>query len=102
MDVDAREVVAAVTSSKTDSEIDAIDLLKKDHDDVDALFNDYRKLTEGKGDASDRSLVSTRMCGLPRVHAMLEEEIFYPTAPKAGVEADLFDEAEIKRARPRS
>ena len=30
------------------------------------------------------------------VHAMIEEEIFYPSARKAKVDADLLDEAEIE------
>ncbi len=42
------KVVEAVTPSKTDGEIDAIDLLKKDHDDVDALFKDYQMLAGGR------------------------------------------------------
>ena len=70
------KVVAAVTPSKTDGEIDAIDVLKKDHDDVDALFKDYQTLAEGDGDAGDRRQLSTQICGMLAVHAMIEEEIF--------------------------
>ena len=77
-------------------EANAIDLLKKDHDDVDALFKDYEMLAEGDGDAGDRRALSTRICGMLAVHAMIEEEIFYPAARKADVDADLLDEAEIE------
>jgi hemerythrin superfamily protein len=89
-------VAAAVTPSKTDGEIDAIDLLKRDHDDVDALFKDYQTLAEGDGDAGDRRALSTQICGLLSVHAMIEEEIFYPAARNAEVDADLLDEAQIE------
>jgi hemerythrin superfamily protein len=90
------KVVAAVTPSKTEGEIDAIDLLKTDHDDVDALFKDYQMLAEGDGDAVDRRALSTQICGMLAVHAMIEEEIFYPAARKADVDADLLDEAQIE------
>ena len=89
-------VIAAVTPSTTESEVNAIDLLKKDHDDVDALFKDYETLAEGDGDAGDRRALSTRICGMLAVHAMIEEEIFYPAARQADVDADLLDEAEIE------
>jgi hemerythrin superfamily protein len=93
------KLVAAVTpSSTTEGEVNAIDLLKKDHDDVDALFKEYDMLAEGDGDgdASDKRALSTRICGMLAVHAMIEEEIFYPAARKADVDADLLDEAEIE------
>ncbi len=94
------KVIAAVTPSTGDAEVHAIDLLKKDHDEVDALFKDYEKLADGDGDAGDRRALSTRICGLLAVHAMIEEEIFYPAARKADVDADLLDEAEIEHGSP--
>jgi len=89
------KVVAAVTPS-TEAEANAIDLLKKDHDEVDALFKDYEMLADGDGDAGDKRALSTQICGVLAVHAMIEEEIFYPVARKADVDADLLDEAEIE------
>jgi hypothetical protein len=35
-------------------------------------------LAEGNGDAGDRRELSKRICGMLAVHAMIEEEIFYP------------------------
>ena len=90
------KVVAAVTPSKPDGRLDALDLLKKDHDEVDALFKDYEAFADGDGDADDRRALSTQICGLLAVHALIEEEIFYPAARKAKVDADLLDEAEIE------
>jgi hemerythrin superfamily protein len=89
------KVVAAVTPSTTE-EVDPIDLLKKDHDDVEALFKDYQLLADGDGDGNDRRALSTQICGMLAVHAMIEEEIFYPAARKTDVDADLLDEAEIE------
>ena len=89
------KVVAAVTPSSGD-QVNAIELLKQDHDDVDALFKEYEMLADGKGDAGDKRALSTRICGMLAVHAIIEEEIFYPAARKADVDADLLDEAEIE------
>ena len=90
------KVIAAVTPSGEDAEVNAIDLLKKDHDDVDALFKEYETLTEASGNARDRRALSTRICGMLAVHMMIEEEIFYPAARRAGVESNLLDEADIE------
>ena len=90
------KVIAVVTPSTSQDDIDAIDLLKKDHDEVDALFKDYDMLAEGDGDSTDRRALSTQICGLVAVHAMIEEEVFYPAAREAGVDADLLDEADIE------
>ena len=90
------KVVAAVIPSPTEDGVNAIDLLEKDHDDVEALLKDYDMLAEGDGDVGDRRALSTRICGLLAVHAMIEEEIFYPAAREAKVDPDLLDEAEIE------
>jgi len=90
------KVVAAVTPSTSNDEANAIDLLKKDHDDVDALFKDYELLADGASHNGDRRALSTRICGMLAVHAMIEEEIFYPAAREANVDADLLDEAEVE------
>jgi hypothetical protein len=90
------KVVSAITPASSSDEVGAIDLLKKDHDDVDGLFKEYQLLAEGDGDSGDRRALSTRICGMLAVHAMIEEEIFYPAARAAHVDADLLDEAEIE------
>ena len=90
------KVITAVTPSTSEGEINAIDLLKKDHDEVEALFKDYQMLAEGDGDSGDKRALSTQICGMVAVHAMIEEEIFYPAARKAGVDVDLLDEADIE------
>ena len=90
------KVAAALAPSTIEGEVNAIDLLKQDHDDVDALFKDYQMLVDGEGDAGDRRTLSTRICGMLAVHAMIEEEIFYPAARAAKVDADLLDEAQIE------
>ena len=91
------KVISAITPSASEGEVvDAIDLLKKDHDEMEGLFKDYEMLAEGDGDSGDRRALSTKICGMVAVHAMIEEEIFYPAARKAGVDGDLLDEADIE------
>jgi len=90
------QIIARIAPDKDDDALDAIELLKRDHDDVDKLFADYDELVEKGSSPEDRRLMSTRICGMLAVHAMIEEEIFYPSARKAKVDADLLDEAEIE------
>lgn len=90
------KVVAVVTPSSSDEGTNAIDLLKKDHDEVEALFKEYQRLAEDNGGARERRELSTRICGLAAVHAMIEEEIFYPAARKAGVDHAMLNEAAIE------
>ena len=90
------QVIARVMPAKEEEKLDAIELLEKDHDDVDRLFKDYEELVEGNCSPEDRRLMSTRICGMLAVHAMIEEEIFYPAARAAKVDSDLLDEAEIE------
>ncbi|MEP7098479.1 MAG: hemerythrin domain-containing protein [Dokdonella sp.] len=91
------KVVAVVTPSRGEPEADAIGLLKQDHDEVNTLFTEYEALADGGGgDPGDKRVLSTQICGLLVVHAMIEEEIFYPAARSAGVDAALLNEAAVE------
>lgn len=78
---------------------DAIVMLREDHKRVDALFKQYEK---EKDDLSPdaKSALAQEICAELTVHAMLEEEIFYPAARAALAEAgdELLDEAEVEHA----
>lgn len=54
----------------------ATDLLKKDHDKVKKLFSEFEKLADK--DHRKRSSLADEICEELRVHATIEEEIFYP------------------------
>ena len=77
---------------------DAIQLLTSDHAEVAALFKKYDKLTDANAQASDRQAHAEQICTLLTVHATIEEEIFYPTARAAGIDASLMDEADVEHA----
>jgi hemerythrin superfamily protein len=97
------------TSSKTRSasktqpkQQDAIKLLMADHDEVEALFKQFQKM---KNDGAQKGEIVQQICKALKVHAEIEEEIFYPAARDALAEKngeDLIDEAEVEHASIKS
>lgn len=73
------------------SKMDAIALLKADHRKVEDLFDKFEK---AKDDEKKKAL-ATEICTELTVHAMIEEEIFYPACREA-VEEDLRTEAYVE------
>ena len=86
------------TAPRTMKTADAVDLLTDDHLQVSALFRQYEKLAKKKASADERRSLAATICGMLKVHTTLEEEIFYPAARKARIEASLLDEADIEHA----
>ena len=71
--------------------MDAITLLKKDHDDVNAMFEEFESADE------DRKFeLAAEICQALTVHATIEEEIFYPQVREAIDAEDLMLEAEVE------
>lgn len=69
----------------------AIALLKKDHREVEQMFDEYEQLEGG-----DERLALFRKIALAlKVHTQIEEEIFYPEE-RGEVEDDLLDEAYVE------
>jgi hypothetical protein len=85
-------------ASSSDATPDATRLLADDHREVHALFEKYRKLAEGGASGEERRPLAEEICTLLTVHAALEEEIFYPAARAAAVDAGMLDEAEVEHA----
>jgi hemerythrin superfamily protein len=71
---------------------DAIALLKADHDEVEAWFDDFEKT---KSDAKKQKL-ATQICTALQVHTQIEEEIFYPACREVGLDDDMMDEADVE------
>ena len=70
---------------------DAVALLKQDHRDVEILFSKYEK---ARGDNRKEALAE-EICRDLTIHAMIEEEIFYP-ACEGKVDEDLLQEAYVE------
>ena len=79
----------------------AIAMLTNDHREVEELFKQYEALGD-KANAktnNKKKELADQICGALTVHAMIEEEIFYPAMREAAKEAgDLLDEAVVEHA----
>jgi hypothetical protein len=71
---------------------DPIALLTEDHRKVEQIFKQF----ESAADAAQKEQFAQQACRELIVHAMLEEELFYPACRAAGVESDMLDEAQVE------
>jgi hemerythrin superfamily protein len=71
------------------SEKHAMTILRKDHDGVKAIFDEFKK---AESPAKRKALIRQAVSAL-KIHAAVEEEIFYP-AIRSHVGADLMNEAD--------
>ncbi|MGZ8533454.1 MAG: hemerythrin domain-containing protein [Candidatus Binatia bacterium] len=76
----------------------ATQMLRQDHKKVNALFD---KFEQGKAGDAKRRLAKQAMNEL-KVHAQVEEEIFYPAVKKAIEASELVDEAEKEHQAAKS
>ena len=72
--------------------MDAIALLKKDHRTVEELFAQFEKAS---GDGR-KEKIARQICLELSVHAMIEEEIFYPACEGKIEDEDLLQEAYVE------
>jgi hypothetical protein len=70
---------------------DAIKLLTRDHREVEALFEKFEKAIRD----SRKESLAREICTELKIHAMIEEEIFYP-ALRGKIEDDDLDEAVVE------
>jgi hemerythrin superfamily protein len=75
----------------TERKMDATRLLTEDHRTVEELFEQFEKAS---GDGR-KEKIARQICTELKVHAMLEEEIFYP-ALRGKIEDDDLDEALVE------
>jgi hemerythrin superfamily protein len=72
-------------------EPDAIQLLKQDHRTVEDLFEEFEQAKS----AADKRSIAKEICMELTIHAMIEEEIFYP-AVKDVVDEEIYGEAHVE------
>ena len=70
---------------------DAVALLKADHRKIEELFEEFK---EAQSEGSEALVL--QICTELSIHAMLEEEIFYPACQKALEEAEPVSEAYVE------
>ncbi len=78
-----------------DAENDAIAFLRADHDKIEDLFARFDEIKYGRSDAEKNRLVA-EICREIRLHAALEEEIFYPAVRAEIADDDLMNEARVE------
>ncbi|TMH66589.1 MAG: hemerythrin domain-containing protein [Betaproteobacteria bacterium] len=74
---------------------DAIDLLRRDHEAVEDLFDQLEDARESENDEEMATLVAS-VCSALTVHAQIEEELFYPAIRQLPEAADMVDEAAVE------
>ncbi len=77
---------------------DALELLMKDHADVQALFEEYEHLKEMDVDDDERQQAAEKIYRMLTVHAKIEEELVYPALRESLDDGFLIDEAEIEHS----
>lgn len=82
----------------TDDKPGALALLHADHQGVRQLFQDYHSLRGLDDDDARKAELVDDICYELTVHAMLEEEIFYPVLRSAISGDALMDEADLEHA----
>jgi hypothetical protein len=71
---------------------DAITLLKEDHRKVEKLFENFEKARDGKRKQALVQEICTELC----IHAIIEEEIFYPACKGEIEDGDILEEAYVE------
>jgi len=82
---------------ESDATLDALSLLREDHQEAMALFEGFDRAASASQD-DRRHELAQRICELLTAHAQIEEEIFYPAVRAAITEHDLLDDAEVEHA----
>jgi len=89
--------VAMSAKAKQAGSGDPIASLIADHRKVKALFKEFDGLKE-EGSAKDKQRVVDEICTELKIHAALEEELFYPAVRGEIDDDDLMDEALVEHA----
>jgi hemerythrin-like domain-containing protein len=80
--------------SATKTAMDAVTLLKQDHEKVKKAFKEFEKMDHE--DTSAMKELVVQVCNELKVHTTIEEEIFYPAAREALEDDDLMNEAKVE------
>lgn len=77
-----------------EADADAIAILEADHREVERLFEQF-EAAEG---ASSKRDLAIAICAALKVHARLEEELFYPATYEVLDDRNLIEEAQVEHA----
>jgi hemerythrin-like domain-containing protein len=84
-------------TTKQDQTEDAIGMLTLEHREVKAMFEQYEQLSD-RAKATKKKLAD-QICTALKLHAQIEEEIFYPAVREASKDLeDIVDESVVEHA----
>ncbi|NHZ64785.1 hemerythrin domain-containing protein [Massilia genomosp. 1] len=83
---------------KSGAAIDALELLKADHEKVKSLFLEFETLRESDDEDERKFELVDEICYELTLHSMIEEEIFYPMLRSVIDDDDLMDEADVEHS----
>ncbi len=83
-------------SKSRSSAMNALTLLKADHDQVKKAFKKFERMDHE--DTAALQAIVGQVCAALKQHAAVEEEIFYPAVREAIDEDDLMNEAVVEHA----
>jgi hemerythrin superfamily protein len=90
----ARKTSASKVARRRTASMNAIAMLKDDHDRVLDMFEKFERARR----EDQKQTLADRICADLTLHAQVEEELFYPALRDAIGEQDLVDEAEVEHA----
>ena len=83
--------------NKNAAATDAVELLTKQHREVEAMFEQFENMTD-RAKVSKKKLAD-QICNALIMHTTIEEEVFYPATREASEETeDMVDEAVVEHA----
>jgi hemerythrin superfamily protein len=92
----SRSQTASRSKERQQASRNAFDVLEEDHREVEEWFDEYDELKDS--DEDDKADLAKKICFALKVHAQIEEEIFYPRAREASLNNDLIDEALVEHS----
>lgn len=88
----AKGTKAAANGGSEAGNTDAVALLTADHRKVDELSKQFEKAKT----RSQKQGLAEQMCTALKIHAMLEEELFYPAVRQRAEDDSMLDEAQVE------
>jgi hypothetical protein len=92
----SRSQAASRGKERQQASRNAFDVLEEDHREVEEWFDEYDELKDS--DEDRKADLAEKICLALKVHAQMEEEIFYPLAREASQDNDLIDEAFVEHS----
>ena len=91
----SRSQASSRKKESTQTARNAFEVLEEDHREVEEWFDEYDELEK---DDDRKAELAEKICLALKVHAQIEEEIFYPRAREATKDDELIDEAVVEHA----